>query len=79
MLSWPYSPCYLHEHERETISLGFTHCFCVCHVKYTELVNCNLEMGKSFGSKNLMDLGQFVQNLPEHGLIAPHTENSWRV
>lgn len=32
-------------------------------------------MGKSFGSKNLMDLGQSVQKLPEHSLIAPHTEN----
>lgn len=37
--------------------------------------SCNLEMGKSFESKNPMDLGQFVQKLPEHGLIAPYTEN----
>lgn len=37
--------------------------------------SCNLEMGKSFRSKNPMDLGQFVQKLPEHGLIAPFTEN----
>lgn len=51
-------------------------CFNVsCKVHWA---SCNLETGKSFGSKNPVTttaLGQFVKKLPEHGLIAPYTEN----